>query len=593
MLEQILIFLAAAVLVVPVFKKLGFGTVLGYLTAGILIGPWVFRLVTDVETILHFSEFGVVLLLFVIGLELQPSRLWVLRRSVFGLGSAQVILSTIAIALLSRIYIQDWTICFIIGVSAALSSTAFILQTLAERNELSMRHGREAFSVLLFQDIAVIPLLAIIPLLGTSVDEVSGSSALLEILKALAVIAILVVVGRTVLRYLFRGVARFGNRDIFTAAALFVVIGTGVLMEHAGLSMSLGAFLAGMLLADSEFRHQIEAEIEPFKGLLLGLFFIAVGMSVNLGLIGEMPVVLIGLALLLIVTKFIVMFAISRLIGNSGKDARNLAITLPAGGEFAFVLFTAANNANIIDSQTNEQLIVIITLSMLVSPLLLIANDRFSRHWAGKHVEPEYDRIDESASPVVIIGFGRVGQIISRLLHMRGIRFTALENDPNQVDFVRKLGNKIYYGDATRPELLRAAHVDEAKLVVLAINDIETSMRIARILRDEYPNLPIFARAHNRLHCYKLLDLGIQVMFRDTFYSSLKLGAEILKGLGIPDEEAERTVKMFREHDEELLKRQHAIYKDEEAYKESVIKSRAELQNLFEEDITSIKYPER
>lgn len=589
MLEQILIFLAAAVLVVPVFKKFGFGTVLGYLTAGILIGPWVLRLVTDVDTILHFSEFGVVLLLFVIGLELQPSRLWVLRRSVFGLGSAQVILSTIAIALLSRIYIQDWTICFIIGVSAALSSTAFILQTLAERNELSMRHGREAFAVLLFQDIAVIPLLAIIPLLGTSVDEVSGSNALLEILKALAVIAILVVVGRTVLRYLFRGVARFGNRDIFTAAALFVVIGTGVLMEHAGLSMSLGAFLAGMLLADSEFRHQIEAEIEPFKGLLLGLFFIAVGMSVNLGLIGKMPVVLIGLALLLIVTKFIVMFAISRLIGNSNKDARNLAITLPAGGEFAFVLFTAANNANIIDSQTNEQLIVIITLSMLVSPLLMMANDRFSRRWAEKHVEPEYDRIDEPGNPVVIIGFGRVGQIISRLLHMRGIHFTALENDPKQVDFVRKLGNKIYYGDATRPELLRAAHIDQAKLVVLAINDIETSIRIARILRDEYPNLPIFARAHNRLHCYKLLDLGIQVMFRDTFYSSLKLGTEILKGLGIPDEEAERTVEMFREHDEDLLKRQHAIYKDEEAYRETVVKSRAELANLFEEDISSIK----
>jgi len=589
MLEQILIFLAAAVLVVPIFKKFGFGTVLGYLTAGILIGPWVFRLVTDVDTILHFSEFGVALLLFIIGLELQPSRLWVLRRSVFGLGTAQVLLSTIAIALLTRLFIEDWTTCFIIGVSAALSSTAFILQTLAERNELPTRHGREAFAILLFQDIAVIPLLAIIPLLGTTTDEISGGSALLDILEALAVIAVLVVVGRTVLRYLFRGVAMFGNREIFTAAALFVVIGTGVLMEHAGLSIALGAFLAGMLLADSEFRHQIEAEIEPFKGLLLGLFFIAVGMSVNLGLIREMPVLLIGLALLLILTKFLVMFAISRFIGNSSKDARYLAITLPAGGEFAFVLFTAANNANIINSQLNEQLIVIITLSMLFSPLLMLINDKISSRWEEKHVEPEYDRIDEPGNPVVIIGFGRVGQIISRLLHMRSIRFTALENDPRQVDFVRKFGSKIYYGDATRPELLRAAHVHEAKLVVLAINDIETSMRIARILKDDYPNIPIYARAHNRLHCYKLMDMGIQVMFRDTFFSSLKLGVEMLKGLGIPEEEAERTVEMFREHDEDLLKRQHAIYKDEEAYKDSVMKSRAELANLFEEDISTLK----
>ncbi len=587
MLEQFLIFLAAAVLVVPIFKKYGFGTVLGYLTAGILIGPWVLRLVTDVDTILHFSEFGVVLLLFIIGLELQPSRLWVLRRSVFGLGSAQVIFSTIAIALLTRLFIQDWTACFVVGVSAALSSTAFILQTLAERGELPTRHGRDAFAILLFQDIAVIPLLAIIPLLGTTLGEVSGSEALLDIFQALAIIAILLVAGRTILRYLFRGVALFGNREIFTAAALFVVIGTASLMEHAGLSMSLGAFLAGMLLADSEFRHQIEAEIEPFKGLLLGLFFIAVGMSVNLGLVKEMPLELFGLALLLITTKFCIMFAISRFTGHSTKDARNLALTLPAGGEFAFVLFAAAGNANIFDVHTNQQLVVIITLSMLISPLLLMVNDKLSRLWAEKHVEPEYDRIDEPGNPVVIIGFGRFGQIISRILHMRDIHFTALDNDPKQVDFVRKFGNKIYYGDATRLDLLRAARIGEAKLVVLAISDIETSMTIANLLQTHYQAVPIYARAHNRLHCYKLMDLGIKVMVRDTYYSSLKMGKEVLESLGLPPDEADQTVVTFREHDEELLKRQHAIYKDEEKMIESVAKSRAELQSLFEEDISS------
>jgi monovalent cation:proton antiporter-2 (CPA2) family protein len=586
MLEQIAIFLAAAVLVVPLFKKLGLGTVLGYLIAGIIIGPWGLRLVTDVTSILNFSQFGVVLLLFIIGLELQPSRLWVLRRAVFGLGSAQVVCTSILITLLVHTSGLNWTSSFIIGVGAAMSSTAFILQTLAERNELTTRHGREAFTILLFQDLAVIPLLAVIPFLAAPSLESVDSGGWFEAIRALVIISVMIGIGRQLLRLIFRGVMYFGNREIFTAAALLVVIATALLMNFAGLSMSLGAFLAGMLLADSEFRHQIEAETEPFKGLLLGLFFIAVGMSVNLGLVVEMPVLLFGLALLIIIIKFIVMYAVSRQTGNTADSARNLAITLAAGGEFAFVLFTVAGNVHLIEQHTVEILIMIITLTLIISPLLFLVNDKILARRAQKYIEPLYDRIDEQGNPVIIIGFGRVGQIVSRILHMRGIRFTALENNPSQVDFVRKFGSKIYYGDATRLDLLRAARVEQAKLIVLAINNIEASLKIVSILQEYYPKVPIYARAHNRLHCYKLMDMGVKVLYRDTFYSSLKLSEAILKGLGFPPDVAEQTVNMFRDHDEALLKRQHAIYQDESALIESVNKSRAELQELFESDAT-------
>lgn len=588
MLIEMVILLAAAVIVVPLFKKLGLGAVLGYLIAGILIGPWGLRLITDIDSILHFSEFGVVLLLFIIGLELQPARLWLLRHSVFGLGTAQVVISTLVIAMAVYLFIPDWSVSLIIGIGAALSSTAFILQTLTERKELSTLHGRETFSVLLFQDLIVIPLFAVIPFIAGNSESINSGDGWYAVMRALIIISIMLAIGREVLRLIFRWVTYFGDRDIFTAAALLVVAGNALIMNYAGISMSLGAFLAGVLLADSEFRHQIEAEIEPFKSLLLGLFFIAVGMSVNLGLVAGMPVVLVGSAVLLILIKSLILFGICRLFGHENALARNLALTLAAGGEFAFVLFSLAGINNLLAPELVEKLVVIISLSMMASPLLIRLDD-YIREWSSRNMEPEYDRIDEDANPVVIIGFGRVGQIISRILHMIGIRFTALENNPSQVDFVRRFGSKIYYGDATRLDLLEAARVGQARLVVLAINDIETSVKIAGLLRKHYPSLPIYARAHNRLHCYKLMDLGIKVLFRDTFYSSLKLANEILKGLDFSDEEARQTVDMFRAHDEALLYKQHAIYKDEAALIESVVKSRAELQTLFESDVTGNK----
>ncbi|MGH8545061.1 MAG: monovalent cation:proton antiporter-2 (CPA2) family protein [Gammaproteobacteria bacterium] len=584
MLEQIAIFLAATVLIVPLFKGLGLGTVLGYLIAGMLIGPWGLELVSDVENTLHFSELGVVLLLFVIGLELQPSRLWVLRRTVFGLGSAQLLLSALPIALLAAAMGQGWLAAVVIGVGAAMSSTAFVLQTLAERGELTTRHGRDSFAILLFQDLAVIPVLAIVPLLAVGPELSQKGVDWSGIMRALAVIVAMVVVGRQLLRLAFRSVARFGTREIFTAAALLVVVGTALLMHTLGLSMSLGAFLAGVLLADSEFRHEIEAELEPFKGLLLGLFFIAVGMSVNLGLIGKQGLLLIGLATALILIKFAVLYLIAGLAGGGRDAARNLGIALAAGGEFAFVLFSLARDHRIVAAETAETLVMVITLAMVLAPVLFLINDKLLKPWAARHEEPEYDRIDEPANPVVIAGFGRFGQIIARILRMRGIAFTALEISQPQVDFVRKFGSKIYYGDASRLELLRAAKVENTKLFVLAIDNIETSIKIAIVLRKHLPRVPIYARARNRFHCHKLMDLNVEVLYRDTYLSSLEMAREVLCGLGVARAEGERTVRMFRDYDEALLKRQHAIYHDETALIQSAKQAADELRSLFESD---------
>ncbi len=583
MLAQIAILLAAAVLVVPLFRKLRLGAVLGYLAAGVLIGPWCLRLITDVDSILHFSEFGVVLLLFIIGLELQPSRLWVLRRPVFGLGSAQLLLTAAIIGALALPTGQHWRAGVVIGLGLAMSSTAFILQTLAERDELTTRHGREAFAILLFQDLAVIPLLALLPLLAPG-GGAGISGGWLKAGGAVAAIVVMLIIGRQVLRGLFRGVAQFGNRELFTAAALLVVIGTALIMNRIGLSMSLGAFLAGVLLADSEFRHEIEADLEPFKGLLLGLFFIAIGMSVNLGLIRERPLWLVGVAAAMLLIKFAVLYAVSRRAGGDHAAARHLAVALAPGGEFAFVLFQLAGGSGIIDAGLEQSLIVAVTLSMMLAPLLYVIQDRWLEPWLKQAAEPEYDRIDEPGNPVVIAGFGRFGQITARILRMRGIPFTALEISPTQVDFVRKFGSKIYYGDASRLELLRAAKVEQAKLFLLAIDNVESSLKVAEVMRRHFPQVPIYARARNRFHCYKLMDLDVAILYRDTYLSSLEMARAVLQGLGIAEAEARRTVAMFREYDEALLLRQHAIYQDETALIQSVRQAAEELKSLFESD---------
>ncbi|HVK54866.1 MAG TPA: monovalent cation:proton antiporter-2 (CPA2) family protein [Burkholderiales bacterium] len=582
MLGQATIFLTAAVLLVPICRKLGLGAVLGYLIAGMLLGPSALRLVSDVETILHISEFGVVLLLFVIGLELEPARLWVLRRSVFGLGSAQVLATGVALAVLGYWFGLSWEAAMVAGLGLALSSTAFVMQTLAEKGQLSAQHGRDAFSILLFQDLAVIPLLALLPLLGAEHVNATHTGWHAGVKGAL-VIAAVIAADRTVVRPLFRIIITFGGREIFTAAALLLVLGSSFLMVWIGLSMSLGAFLAGVLLADSEYRHELEAAIEPFKGLLLGLFFMAVGMSADISLVASHPVTVIGLVALLMSVKTGILFLVSRTFGSTSDTSLKLGLYLAQGGEFAFVLFGLAESYTIFDKKTADLLIVVVTISMLLSPLVLVAEEKFAAiRSARTEAPPEYDTIGDEENPVIIAGFGRFGQVVSRILYARHIHFTALDANPQQVDFVRKYGNKIYFGDPSRVDLLYAAKVDKAKLFVLAVDDVETSVKIAEVVRKHFPHVPIYARARNRYHTYKLMDLDVKLVVRETLLSSLELSRDVLKELGINQNEADRTIATFREFDEKLLVQQHAIYQDEAQLIQTSKQAADELKSLFE-----------
>ncbi|MGE0372279.1 MAG: monovalent cation:proton antiporter-2 (CPA2) family protein [Gammaproteobacteria bacterium] len=593
LLQQAAIYLGAAIIAVPLFNRLGFGSILGYLIAGIAIGPWMLGLVTDVDNIFHFAELGVVLLLFLIGLELQPSRLWVLRRSIFGLGTAQVAVTGAALAAAGWWFLDlAPAAALVAGLGLSLSSTAFVLQLLAERKQLTTISGRAAFSVLLFQDLAVVPMLALIPLLGPQVGG-HGPITPSGVLAALAAFVILVAVGRYLLRPVFRVVASAGGPEIFAAAALLVVIGAAVLMESAGFSMALGAFLAGVLLADSEYRHELEANIQPFKGLLLGLFFIAVGMSVNIDLISERPLAIAALVCGLLLVKALVLYGVARLFRIDGPHARNLAIVLPQGGEFAFVLFSVAVEHQVLERGLVDLLIVAVTLSMAATPLLYLFNERVLRRWLEGEAPPVFDTISEDdAAPVIIAGFGRVGQVVGRVLRMSQIPFTALEISQSQVDFVRKFGGKLYYGDASRLDLLRAAHADKAKLLVLAIDDIEASVKTARTVRQHFPNLEILARVRNRHHAHLLMDLGIQVLVREAYFSSLELTRRALCRLGFSEAQSRLTINTFREYDEEALIKQHAIHQDEKMMIQSVKAAARELEALFESDIKSQGRPE-
>jgi glutathione-regulated potassium-efflux system ancillary protein KefC/glutathione-regulated potassium-efflux system protein KefB len=588
MLAQVAIFLAAAIIAVPLSRKLGLGAVLGYLAAGVLIGPWGLRLIDDVEAIVHISEFGVILLLFVIGLELQPSRLWVLRRQVFGLGTAQVALSALVLGGIARAAGWSWQAALVAGLGLAMSSTAFVLQTLAEKKQLTARHGRESFAILLFQDLAVIPLLAALPFIGASLGAASGVASSgggwRAALTAVAVIAGLVVSSRLLLRPLFRIVASLGGREIFTATALFLVIGVTLLMDVAGLSASLGAFLAGMLLADSEYRHELEADIEPFKGLLMGLFFIAVGMSANLGLLAREPVEVAAIVLGMLAIKFVILLAIGRFACNTRSEARKLGIALAQGGEFAFVLFAAAANLGIFTVEVSQLLVVAVTVSMLAAPLLFLLDDRVLAPRLDRGAAREFDSIEQQQGHVVIAGYGRVGQIITRMLALKKVPFIALEKDADQVDTVRKFGGQLYFGDATRLELLQSANTAAARLFILAIDDPEDSVKCAALVRQHFPQLPIIARARNRTHAHRLADLGVRRFYRETWHTSIEMAQQALLQLGFAASDVAMSISRFRDHDLALLKRQRAVYKDEVKLMQTSREASAELESLFESD---------
>jgi glutathione-regulated potassium-efflux system ancillary protein KefC/glutathione-regulated potassium-efflux system protein KefB len=588
MLIDIAIFLAAAVFFVPLFRYLGLGAVLGYLAAGIAIGPWGLRFIEDVESILHFSEFGVVLLLFIIGLELQPSRLWTLRRVVFGLGGAQVGLTMLALAAIGLAFGLPIPAAVVAGFGLAMSSTAFVLQMLAEKGELATRHGRVSFAILLFQDLSVIPFMAIIPLLVVQQAHDVGAHSWIVAAKTLAIFLVVILGGRYALQPLLRMLALTRVPEIFTAATLLVVIATALAMELAGLSMSLGAFLAGVLLADSEYRHELQADIEPFKGLLLGLFFIAVGMSANVGLVLEKPLLVLGLVAALIFTKAAILYAIGLLARLPQDAARSLAFALPQGGEFAFVLFGIATAAGVLANDVAALLVVVVTLSMILTPPLYALQARLRKPLTG----PAYDTIDASEAPVLIVGFGPFGQIIGRMLRLKKIGFTVLEKDPERVDFVRQFGNKIYYGDAARVDLLRAAHAGKAKMLIISIANVETSMQIAESVRRHFPQLLIYAVASDRQHALRLMDLGVKNIIRRSYFSSLEMARQLLVEMGDTESSAQHAIDMFRGFDEGALKKQQAVYRDEKRLIQTAQETARELEQLFEEDRAAAQAPE-
>ncbi|MBA1242377.1 monovalent cation:proton antiporter-2 (CPA2) family protein [Pseudomonas japonica] len=586
LLGAAVVFLLAAVLAVPLAKRLQLGAVLGYLLAGVAIGPAVLGLVGNSQSLNHLSELGVVLLLFIIGLELSPKRLWVMRKAVFGIGLAQVALTGCVIgAVAMYLFSQPFNSAVILGLGLALSSTAFGLQSLAERHELHSPHGRLAFAILLFQDIAAIPLIALVPLLAGGSAERPPPS-LEHGLQVLGSIALVVVGGRYLLRPVFRAVAKTGIQEVSTATALLVVIGTAWLMDQVGVSMALGAFLAGLLLADSEYRHELEAQIEPFKGLLLGLFFISVGMGANLGLLLAEPVTVIGLTLLLLGLKLPLLALLGKHAGGlQPGSALRLGLVLATGGEFAFVVFKLGRDNGLFDARLYDLLVLAITLSMAVTPLLLLGAGRLlARKERPEPVPEAYRNIDADAPRVVIAGMGRMGQIVARILRAQKIPFVALDTSVESIELSRSFsGLPVFYGDPLRAEILRAAKVDQAEYFVIATNDPDTNIKTAELVKRLYPHLKIIARARNRQHVHKLTDLGADSV-RETFYSSLEMTRRTLIGLGLTEAQAQTRIRRFQHHDQVVLREQHLVYDDAAKVIQSNQEARAELERLFEAD---------
>lgn len=515
LLVDAVVYMGAAVIAVPISKRLGLGSVVGYLIAGIVIGPWGLHLIDDAETILHFSEFGVVLLLFLIGLELNPRRLWALRHAIFGLGALQVLLTASLIAAAGSLFIDDMKALFIVSVALALSSTAMAMQLVTEKNLTHTSAGQSGFAVLLFQDLAVIPVLALMPLMvHRAAESVPGSA--INLVHIIAVVGLILIGGRFFVRHVFRVIARTELREIFTAFALFLVIGIALLMEQVGLSMALGTFLAGVVLADSEYRQQLEIEIEPFKGLLMGLFFIAVGMSTNIGLLGAQFPLIVGLVCGILLIKFAVLLLVGKLFHLSGNQSLLLAALVAQVGEFAFVIFGLADRLQLIDPNLSGPLIVVVSLSMILTPLLIVAVEKVINR--RMTVEESTEEMPHEPDPVILVGVGRMGQVISRMLIANNIYATIIDNDPDQVELSRRYAHKAYYGDARRLDLLEAAGIGNARLLIVACDDQNATTEIVDAVKAKYPDLPIVARARNRTHAYDLFERGVKEVERETFF---------------------------------------------------------------------------
>ena len=560
------IYLSAAVIVVPLSRALGLGSIIGYLAAGIAIGPWGLGFVTNVQDILHFAEFGVVLMLFLVGLELEPKRLWSLRRPIFGWGSAQMAGCAVAIFALAWVCGVPTPIAVVAALGLALSSTAIALQVMGERNLLPTGSGQAGFSILLFQDVAAIPILALLPLLAGSLEPnqaVAPVERIQEAIKIVAVIAGIVIGGRLLLRPLLRWIARSKTPEIFTAASLLLVVGISALMQIVGLSMALGAFLAGVLLAESEYRRELETNIEPFKGLLLGLFFIAVGMGVDLGVLRASPLQMAAVVLGFLAVKGAVIFTIARLMKLPFQERPVFTLLLAQGGEFAFVVFQAAAGAGVLPAQTASLLVGAVAVSMLVSPLLLVAIDKLLLpRYAGCGVPVMEEISEQQDAPILVAGFGRYGQIVSRVLLAQGHNCTVLDHDAEMIEAARSFGYRVFYGDATRLDLLRTAGAAKAKVLMVAVDDVTQSLAIVDLVREHFPHLKIVARARDVTHWNQLRDRDVMLVQREMFESSLLSAQSVLEVLGQPTDAAGATVQRFRQHNLELFEQLHPYYKD-------------------------------
>ena len=557
-LIQVVSLLGAAVVAVPLFKRLGLGSVLGYLAAGLAIGPYGLALVTDSHAIIHIAEFGVVMFLFVIGLEMKPSHLWGLRRQIFGLGSLQVILCSILLTFVGVLFGFSWAVSFVSATGFVLTSTAIVMQVLGERQELASPRGQRMVSILLFEDLLIVPLLALVAFLAPATPESAAHATPLwqTIGTALLSLAALVAAGLWVLNPLFRVLAASRAREVMTAAALLVVLGAGLLMETGGLSMAMGAFVAGVLLSESSFRHQLEADIEPFRGLLLGLFFLGVGMSLDLKVVAENWGIIVSGVIALMVVKGLCVYGVARLARSNHADALDRALLMAQGGEFAFVLYAAAANTGVIDATVNANMTAIIVLSMAITPLILILHRRFG---AKPAETPEADTIDEH-HPILVVGMGRFGQIVNSMLQMSGHSTTIIDLDPTTVAGLNRYGTKTHFGDASRPELLLTAGIENARLLVIAIDNREQALSIARFAREVNPNIDIVARAYDRLHTFDLYQAGANEIVRETFDAAIRAGKRALERLGMSRGDAEKVGKIFYRHDRHGMIEQARVY---------------------------------
>ncbi|MBK0097659.1 glutathione-regulated potassium-efflux system protein KefB [Erwinia sp. S63] len=576
------IYLVAAVIVVPIAARLGIGAVLGYLLAGIAIGPWGLGFISDVDEILHFSELGVVFLMFIIGLELNPAKLWALRRSIFGVGAAQVLVSAAILGVLLWLTHFSWQAAVIGGIGLAMSSTAMALQLMRDKGMNRSEAGQLGFSVLLFQDLAVIPALALVPLLA---GGDSGHVDWLKVGMKVLAFAGMLVGGRYLLRPIFRFIAASGVREVFTAASLLLVLGSALFMDALGLSMALGTFIAGILLAESEYRHELEVAIEPFKGLLLGLFFISVGMALNLGVLYTHIAEIILGVVILVAVKTLVLYVLGRIYGLRSSERLQFAGVLSQGGEFAFVLFSAASSAKLFSGDQLPLLLVTVTLSMMTTPLLMQGVDKIlARRFNEPDDDSEKPFVEDDQPQVIVVGFGRFGQVVGRLLMANNKRITVLERDISAVSLMRKYGYKVYYGDATELELLRAAGAENAQSIVITCNDPEDSMTIVHLCQQHFPQLEILARARGRVEAHELLQAGVTLFSRETFSSALELGRKTLISLGMHPHQAQRAQQHFRRLDMRML-RELVPSHDDSSQVSRVREARRELEDIFQREM--------